>query len=89
MDAHLPNWRNGKKNGNPTSPAPRHLSGRGPLHGILDPVRAWDWLQKSLRLTILFFFFAALPSGDILHLGLAEGAALGQLSDTGHSGTIA
>lgn len=45
--------------------------------------------EKKLRLTITVGDFNALPSGDILHLGLTEGAALRQLSDTGHSsGTI-
>lgn len=61
-----------------------------PSMGFWTQTRAWDWLQKELRLTILFLGgFQRLPSGDILHLGLTEGAALCHLSDTSHSsGTI-
>jgi hypothetical protein len=47
------------------------------------------WLQKTLRLTILSEETNALPSGNVLHLGLAESAALGQLGDTSHGcGTV-
>lgn len=56
-----------------------------PSMGFWTQTRAWEWLQKELRLTILWWDFNALPSGDILHLGLTEGAALCQLSDAGHS----
>lgn len=60
-----------------------------PSKGFRTQTRAWDGLQKELRLAITVGGFNALPSGDILHLGLAKGAALRQLSDTGYSsGTI-